>query len=368
MMKSNTRIAVLLCAALCLAACTQPHSDLPERTLYDPDLYGWRSASWSPFTVLDTVSGIAYGRVGDQDRYVAVAATGVIAWSDDGDVWRRASADANSANPFSASFNAVCFGGGTFVAVGSRGRIAWSPDGKTWIAGPQSGITGFGAEDIRGIAYGMNTFVAVGGNANISRSADGQTWIECRDAAFGGSTLHSIAYDNEGRRFYIGGDDGKRGYSGNPASKIWNFTAPEADAPFHSNAIRKLTVGRYGDRVAVGVVFSEWGKKQITIATEAETFTGFDADIDDMLFRENVTDDNTWSKINDIAWGGGNFVAVGSSAKIGYWPSYDYSNNSERYWRAISFSDFKKWEITALAACNGRFFIGGIGGRIGYSK
>jgi hypothetical protein len=41
---------------------------------------------------------------------------------------------------------------------------------------------------------------------------------------------------------------------------------------------------------------------------------------------------------------------------------------AERYWRALSFYEFRWWEITSLAVLNGRYFAGGIGGKIGSSK
>jgi hypothetical protein len=95
----------------------------------------------------------------------------------------------------------------------------------------------------------------------------------------------------------------------------------------------------------------------------ATTTESWDANIDPGAFGNN--------EIRGIAWGGedgGNFVAAGTSSMIGWWRGKDKDNNSERWWRALPFYEFQYWEITALAALNNRFFVGNIGGKIGYSK
>jgi hypothetical protein len=86
----------------------------------------------------------------------------------------------------------------------------------------------------------------------------------------------------------------------------------------------------------------------------------WDGDINSEYFWNN--------SIRGIAYGGGSFVAAGTGSMIGFWPSRDNSNDNNRYWRALPFYEFRYWEITALAALNGRFYAGSIGGKIGYSK
>jgi hypothetical protein len=368
--------AVPLVLCLLFSACTPPAGNGSpsgeNRVPFDPDLYSWKTASWTPFTVADTISGFAYGTPEGNDRYVAVARTGVIGWSSNGDVWHRAvklipvtdpPADpALVPDPFNASFNAAAWGGGIFAAVGNGGKIAWSQDGISWTSeGYSGGITGFGTENIMGIAWGQGVFVAVGGNANIAYSSDGRNWTGCRDSAFGTSQLNDIAFDSSGGRFYIVGNDGKRGWSDDPASGNWHLLElPGMDTPpFGKNHIRKVTVGRYGEGIGIGVVFNEWGGKRTVIATN-NAFGNFDADLHTDLFGDN--------NINGIAWGGGCFVAAGTAAMIGWWPSAEPSNNSQRHWRALSFTEFHWWEISALAALKDRFFAGGVGGKIGYSK
>jgi len=356
----NPRSLIAFVVCWLLVACPMPESDDPGRQPYDPDLNGWRTASWTPFTLADTVTGFAYGRVCDIDHYVAVSSGGVIAWSNNGDVWNRAGTDPN---PFDAPFYAVAWGGDRFVAAADSGKIALTTDGINWIAGS---IPSFGTEPVMGITWGKGMFVAVGGNANIAYSSDGIDWTNCRDAGFGSSRLNDIAFDSINGRFYIVGNDGKRGWNDDPSeSTNWNFLElpTMGTPPFGRNHIRKVTVGRYGSGTGIGIVYNEWGGRRIAIATNAN-FGDFDADLDNFLFQNN--------DINGIAWGGGraggNFIAAGTSAMIGFWPSAEPSRQGERFWRALTFEEFGYWEITALAACNGRFFIGNIGGKIGYSK
>jgi hypothetical protein len=364
--------------------------DLPERAAFDPDLYNWKTASWSPFTVNDSISGFAYGTVGGQDRYVAVAKSGKIAWSNDGDIWHSAEKfipltdpptdPAAVPDPFDAKFNAVARSGTVhsanfFVAVGNAGKIAYSSDGIQWTAGPAAGITGFGTENIMGIAFGLGTFVAVGGNGNIAYSSDGVTWTGCKDNNFSG-TINTIAFSEADGYFYIAGDAGRTGYSDNPKNSTnWHLYQYPADSsgtgaktnsgyPFFGNSINKITIGKYGNDTGIGVAFSEWGGRRLAICTAGSfrnaTGHNWDADLDAGQFGSNT--------INGIAFGGDCFVAAGTAAMIGWWQSDAPSNVGQRYWRALSFPEFQWWEITALAALKDRFYVGGIGGKIGYSQ
>jgi len=333
--------------------------------------------------VNDTITDFSYGG----SRYAAVSSTGVIAWSDNGDVWNRAQrivtcnicgeiitirldavnytctnlyCENNEENedfnkPVTITevfgFNAVCYGKNIFVAVGNNGVFARSKDGKKWEAAPMPGFAGNPGKNINGIAWGNGYFIAVGNDAAISYSSGGDKWDVILNAGFS-NNLNDITFDNEGGRFYVVGDGGVRGWSTTPSGP-WNRGGPEH--PFWSNNITKVTAGRYGSGTGIGIVYD----RKTAIATHKD-FTNFDADVDTFLFNGNA--------INGIAWGGGYFVSGGTSAMIGYWPSSEPSRDIERYWRALTFPEFRFWEISALKACNGRFFAGNAGGKIGYSK
>jgi hypothetical protein len=385
-----------------LSACNLPmYEALPPdaRTgAFDPDLYAWKTASWTPFTRNDSITGFAYGTPGGLDCYVAVSSNGAIGWSRDGDIWHLAKKDippgrsaADVIDPFEDSsgnpvrWNTAAWGGGRFVAAGNGGYTAWSRDGVHWNAGGWKsdgtfvGITGFGTADIKSAAWGDGYFVAVGANGNISFSAEGIIWSRCNymNAAFSGVTLNCAVYSESEKIFYIAGDGGNTGWC--ESSKLrtsgWNHykynsrnsgshpnEKDDPGYPFFGNAIRKITLGKYGDKPALGLVFDEWGGRRMAISTTEKYRANhdWDADLDAGSFGNN--------SINGIAWGGGYFTAAGQAAMIGWWPSANPGAVSGRYWRALSFTEFRWWEISALAACKDRFFAGNTGGKIGYSK
>jgi len=336
---------VLCYLFIVLFSCEMPRSGLSESAHYDPDLNAWRTASWSPFTVNDSITDFTFAN----GLYIAVSSTGVIAWSDNGDIWHRAKINSNP-NITVKGFNAVCFGNKMFAAAGDGGIFAWSPDGKEWDSGQMPGFDT--NENINGIAYGANTFAAVGDNAKVCTSSNGYQWSGGKNASFYDIRLNDVAFDSVSGRFYAVGDFGNRGWTTTP-SGAWNHKAPEN--PVGTSHITKVTIGRYGSGTGIGIVYD----RKPAIATNAD-FSGFDADVDTFLFNGNA--------VNGIAWGGDFFVSAGTSAMIGYWPSGEPSRDVERYWRALTFPEFSRWEITALKACNGRFFAGSIGGKIGYSK
>jgi len=313
---------------------------LPEHE-YNPDLDGWKTASWSPFTVNDSIADFAYGN----GRYVVISYSGIIAWSDDGDIWHKAEISGDD-----VYYNAVCFGDGFFIAVGNGGLFSWSDNGgENWTTASMGGFDN--TNNINGITWGNGIFVAVGDGAKISYSADGLNW-QAGNSGMPDISLNDIAFNSSNNRFYVVGNGGNRGFTDNP-SETWTHRG--AEPPIGSANITKVTIGRYGDDTGIAIVYD--GK---TAIAANEGFFNFDTDLDAFLFNENA--------IKAITWGNDYFVAAGTSAMIGYWPSSEPTRNSERYWRALTFPEFKYWEITALKSCNGRFFLGNAGGKIGYSK
>jgi hypothetical protein len=365
--------------AFALAACTPPVSDMSSLYLsssapafpYNPDLDSWSTASWTPFTVSDSVTGFAWGRGSAGEIYVAVSSTGKIAYSQDGDIWEQAvkaqkekPTDPDLPDPFAGvRFNDITFGGGIFIAVGNSGRAAMSSDGIHWKV---CTISGFGTEDITGIAWGeaggTRCFVAVGGNANISVSSDGGVnWAGGQVGDFDGVRLNAVVYG--GGYFYVVGNGGHTGKSDNPAGRSWTHYLYR-DGPINTGSINKITYGRYGTDPGIAVVYNdESGTSRNIAVIKAGDFAVnniWDAALDAGAFGNNA--------IRGITFGGGNFVAAGQSSMVGFWPSANPGSASNRYWRALPFYEFQYWEITALAALNGRFYAGHIGGKIGYSR
>jgi hypothetical protein len=374
-----------------LLSCKQPQGGTGETG--NPDIFSWRTASWSPFTSADSVKGFAWGG----GLYVAAGLHGIIAYSHDGDIWERArkapdpdSGESPPAEPFklagggSANFNAVAFGGGVFIAVADGGHLAYSRDGVSWTGIHEA--AGFGSEDIKGIAYGEapggpGCFVAVGNGANsganisAALSSNPESWAGGSVAGF--SALKDAAFGNG--TFYVAGDEGWMGWasapSPNPAPpapantwdwhpRQWTFSAPAGSfRPY----VKKIAFGEYGQGTpGLGLAFNAWGGKRLAICAadrfESGDSAAWDSDIDAGFFGQEV---------NGIVWSprdSGTWLAAGTSAMIGYWPSADPGDEAERYWRTLSFAEFRWWEITSLALLNGRYFAGGIGGKIGYNK
>jgi hypothetical protein len=361
--------AVFICCVICnTASCKNPEYDASGEQSYDPDLTGWKTASWAPFLMDDKITGFAYG----EGRYVvisqnegAISEIGKIAWSNDGDIWKKANIPQELSY---TAFKAVCYGetasGGRFVVVGDNGCYAWSSNGENWIIASPVEMNGFGANGINGIAFGAGLFVAVGNNKRISYSPDGISWTASDTMSFPTVSLNDVTYDSYNGCFYVVGNGGNRGWTENPAA--WNYRAPEA--PIGSENIIKVTAGRYAGETGIGILYGSPARFAVAINPGFNFNSDLDRDIEQFLFA-----DYNYA-MNGIAWGSpsgdgnGNFVVAGACAMIGYWPSAEPSKTGDRFFRAISFPDFKKWEISALEACNGRFFIGNVDGKIGYSK
>jgi hypothetical protein len=325
---------------------------------------------------------------------VAAGQHGVIAWSYDGDIWERGqkkeapAPGGTAAEPFkladggAADFNALAFGDGLFIAVADGGHLAYSYDGVYWTG--KHNVSGFGTEHIKGISYGeaggAGCFVAVGGNANISAalSRDPENWAGGHVSGFSGfSALKDAAFG--GGKFYAAGDGGWIGWAVPSApspdlippdqwnwhARQWTFSA--STGTFTPN-VKKMAFGEYGlGTPGLGLVFDEWGGKRLAVSAagsfESNDSRAWDLDIDAGFFGNNRLNGIVWSP-----WDQGVWLAAGESAMIGYWPGATPDDEAERYWRALSFAEFRWWEITALAALNGRYFAGGAGGKIGYSK
>jgi hypothetical protein len=385
--KKHGGMAVFALLFLSLLSCEQPEGGAGEGAEpYNPDFMGWRTASWSPFTMTDSIKGFAWGG----GTYVAVGLNGVIAYSYDGDIWERArkapdpAPGVPAAEPFKladggdANFNALAFGDGLFVAVAEGGHIAWSYDGVFWTG---QGISGFQGENINGIAYGTagngaGCFVAVGNDGRIfaALSSDPASWQGGKVAGF--SALKDITFGKG--KFYTAGDDGWMGWAFPPSvssedfaannwgwnPRKWTFSAQTGTFPPY---VKRIAFGEYGRGVpGLGIVFNEWGGKRIAVCAassfESADSAAWDSNIDAGFFDKEVHD-IAWSP-----WDNGTWLAAGKSAMIGYWPGSDPLNQTGRYWRALSFAEFRWQNITALAALNGRYFAGGEYGKIGYHK
>ncbi|MCC7373514.1 MAG: hypothetical protein IT581_02575 [Verrucomicrobiales bacterium] len=120
-------------------------------------------------------------------RFVAVGASGHVAWSQDGLSWNSKSLNSASA------FVDVIHTGTEFVAVDAQGRLARSTDGAEWTVSGPAEIAG----SATGLAYGEGVYVMVDDFGAIYSSATGSNWspvFEPAENAF--ESLSGVSYGN----------------------------------------------------------------------------------------------------------------------------------------------------------------------------
>lgn len=102
--------------------------------------------------------------------------------------------------PVNKNWHKVCYGGGKFVAIATSGEIAYSENGVAWSKAtlPTSGVW-------RGIAYGNGKFVVVAYNNTIAmHSTDGINWTvsalpvseQWYDLIFGNGKFVAISFNS----------------------------------------------------------------------------------------------------------------------------------------------------------------------------
>jgi hypothetical protein len=133
------------------------------------------------------IEDVAYG----QGKYVVIGDYAAIRTSSDGKKWEKQSTSLGDKG-FLAS---IVFGAGQFVIAGSGGVILTSPNGIDW-AKRNSQTT----ESLYNITFGAGVYVAVGYNGTIITSPDGANWTKrtsgttkiLNDVTFGGNNTFVI--------------------------------------------------------------------------------------------------------------------------------------------------------------------------------
>lgn len=116
------------------------------------------------------------------DRMVVAGLGGMLATSEDGDVWKQEKTHATT-------FNAVASGGGYHVAAGSGDSCYSSNDGEHWTRR----VTGVGAA-WNDVAWTGARFVMVGSGGSIVSSANGVDWS--REASGTTQSLLDVTVDS----------------------------------------------------------------------------------------------------------------------------------------------------------------------------
>jgi len=209
--------------------------------------------------------------------------------------------------------NRICPVGTTAYAIGNGGAVWVSSDGQTW---PQEATAA--KEDLYGIIHHDGTLVAVGAGGRILRKPSGGNWGAQSSAV--ATALRAITWG--GGQFVAVGDGGTvlRSVDGVNWS-VWPSGFTE----------------HLYDVIWDGAVFRAVGQKY-TVASAAPGGTwvkhpqspGYVEDYKSIAFSGNgyvingkqySTDGVVWlysgSVVrNDVAWGGGAYVAVGNSGEI----------------------------------------------------
>ena len=179
----------------------------------------------------------------------------------------------------------VTYGNSVFAAVGNGGAIAYSTDGINWVK-PSINIY----ETFNSIAYGNGKFVAVSSNSATSIvSSNGVSW----DISAMPWIARSIIFD--GTRFVLLGSGGETAFSSDGTT--WEI----GNTVQMMNNAAKMAYGN-GSYVSVCDNHYTGSKGAIFYSTDAINWT--------MTFIPN---NNAW---NDIAYGNGQFVAVGQGGDI----------------------------------------------------
>jgi len=252
--------------------------------------YSSNGTTWTASTGNSSfiVYGIAYG-----GQFVAVGSNGVINYSSNGTSW----SNVTDTTFGTSSIRDVAYGGGRYVAVGENGRIAYSTNGTSWTAATNSTYT----STIYGITYGAGKFVAVGADGKMAYSTNGTSWTAVTDSTLT-STIRGITY---------GGSSGNEKFIAVGGSSL----AYSTDGVTWTKVSQYLSYGTYFNRITWG------GNKYVAVADAGVMYFSPDGiswakidggkgagksqmdDFDAFLFT---------SSINDIAYGGGKFLVVGS--------------------------------------------------------
>jgi len=180
-------------------------------------------------------------------------------------------------NPYYASADAMAYGNGYFLAVGTKGSTLRSTDGANWTALPAQDTS----YQFRTLLFAQDRFIAVGAGC-VYQSRDGAAWErQCLD---GLPDLYSIAY---GDSLYVLGSGFGQLFTSRDA-RTWQSVQTEC------SSILGLA---YGNGVFVGVGGWDKGVYSANGSDWQCTSTGL------------------WA--NAVAFGAGQFVAVGGTSSTG---------------------------------------------------
>ncbi|GAB3945108.1 hypothetical protein GCM10028805_13660 [Spirosoma harenae] len=380
------------------------------RVITSPDGITWASQVSGTTKFLWS---IAYGA----GRFIAVGDDGTAITSADGIAWTSLTTGT------SKGFNDITYGDGQFVAVGDGGMIRTTPNGIIWTAR----VSGT-ANDLKGVTIGVNgQFVAVGTNSTVVSSPNGIGWT-AQEAAGGTSLLlTSVTYD-PAQGLYVAvaetilhqllrSTDGINWTSGSSDTRLslyrvryvnslliavgqldiiltsqnginWYPRTISIDIQFNATAYGNghyIAVGKYPVSIspATGTVaVTSTNGINYTLGT-TQHFSGAGEGFNDVAFGngqfvavggegiiQTSTDGNVWTlrhstsgaSLYGVAYGGGQYVAVGSGLDVG--GSFLRSSDGITWIKSAAGANTFYHGITYT---NGQFVAVGFNGAIGTS-
>jgi hypothetical protein len=245
---------------------------------YSLDGVTWTAITTSVFgtgTGALSIYSVAYGN----GRFIAASSSKIAYSEDNGVTWTLI-----ASHPFDTIITRMAFGNGVFVAAGytsSSREVGYSTDGQTWTL--VDGITG-------GVTFGGGKFVAFGGG--LAYSDDGMTWtqVEAAGRPFGAGSIGGVAYGNG--RFVAYGGSGMTAYSDDEGATWTLGGTPPVSARFVAYGAGRFLAGSSSTKI-----HSENGEAWVNGGT-----SGFGS---------------SYNMVT-AAYGAGRFVIVGSSGRVAY--------------------------------------------------
>jgi hypothetical protein len=305
--------------------------------------------------------------------------------------------------PDSAVFNSTtlyrtAFGNGKFVITGATSTAWHSSDGITWEgASDVSGLTPreSATDNISGLNFVKDRFLATGGsNSNVARafSSDGDIWHSTKLGAEKADSFNAKGVAYGGGKYLVSGSSGRIAHA-DALNAFAPWTVLDKDATTFTGSssagfINALAFGN-GKFVAGG------GNGHSAFSTDGTTWTEEQTEDGEERQTEAI-----FSFINDITYGGGNFVAVGEAGSkiawsadgvnwtespdcpeegrlnavaygggyfvaVGNGPYVVYSDNGGKTWTASATE--LTGNVMGVAYGNGKFVISGGSGEVAYA-
>ena len=267
-----------------------------------PDGIHWTSQAFPVTGGLSGFSDIAFGN----GRFAALDG-GTNVWiTTDGLSWTQRPVDPG---PDFSSFGParIAYDNGLFVAVGGSGLIFTSSDGDQW-ATQRVGQS----VDFYDVTYGQGTFVAVGSSPlpgdTVFTSSDGSNWT-AQDSG-NDLTLGAITYGNG---LFVG-IDGQQKSAGGPAGSLWVLTSSDGTTWTHQDLAGFNTCSTWYSIAFLNGQFFACGS---FTSPDCLTNVGNLLTSDDGLNWRTQTVGERSTELIGLALAGGQYVAVGWT----YWAS-----------------------------------------------